>query len=164
MIIDFHTHVCTPEDAAKPYWQGRCPLTIENVLDAQKIAGVDMTVISNPLHELRGMDRAQQLEIVKKQNRIDLLPSAGGALRLRDGGCRSLHFRDRRAAAEVVEAAGRGRDKADAPVAGGRAKGLFGECQAAPEDLIRHAARFNFIVACEAITASMTIRTQTFLA
>ena len=58
MIIDFHTHVCTPEDAAKPYWQGRCPLTIENVLDAQKIAGVDMTVISNPLHELRGMDWA----------------------------------------------------------------------------------------------------------
>ena len=69
MIIDIHTHVHTPEDAAKPYWQGRCPMTIENVLDAQQAAGVDVTVVSNPLHELRGMDRDQQLKTVEAQNR-----------------------------------------------------------------------------------------------
>jgi len=69
VIIDFHTHVCTPEDAAHPFWKGRCPLTIEDILDAQTVAGVDVTVVSNPLHELRDMDRAQQLEAIKKQNR-----------------------------------------------------------------------------------------------
>ena len=69
MIIDIHTHVHTPEDAAKPFWQGRCPMTIENVLEAQKLAGIDVTVVSNPLHDLRHMDRAQQLEAVTDQNR-----------------------------------------------------------------------------------------------
>ena len=69
MIIDIHTHVHTPEDAAKPFWRGRCPMTIENVLEAQQVAGVDVTVVSNPLHELRDMDRAQQLQAVEAQNR-----------------------------------------------------------------------------------------------
>jgi aminocarboxymuconate-semialdehyde decarboxylase len=69
MIIDIHTHVHTPEDAAKPYWQGRCPMTIENALDAQKKAGIDVTVVSNPLHDLRDMDRAQQLKACQAQNR-----------------------------------------------------------------------------------------------
>jgi len=69
MIIDIHTHVHTPEDAARPFWQGRCPMTIENVLEAQKLAGIDVTVVSNPLHDLRHMDRAQQLEAVSAQNR-----------------------------------------------------------------------------------------------
>ncbi len=70
MIIDIHTHVHTPEDAARPFWQGRCPMTIANALEAQKAAGVDVTVISNPLHDLRSMDRAQQLEAVRAQNRF----------------------------------------------------------------------------------------------
>jgi aminocarboxymuconate-semialdehyde decarboxylase len=70
MIIDFHTHVVRPEDqVSDPLWQGRCPLTIENVLEAQAIGGVDASVVSNPLHELRRMDRAQQLDHVRKYNR-----------------------------------------------------------------------------------------------
>jgi predicted TIM-barrel fold metal-dependent hydrolase len=69
MIIDIHTHVCTPEDAAAPYWKGRCPLTIENILEAQQVAGVDVTMVSNPMHELRNMNPAQQLAAVQKQNR-----------------------------------------------------------------------------------------------
>lgn len=31
MIIDWHTHVYPPEAAAAPEWQGRCPMTLENV-------------------------------------------------------------------------------------------------------------------------------------
>jgi aminocarboxymuconate-semialdehyde decarboxylase len=69
MIIDIHTHVCTPETAAQPYWRGRCPMTIEHVLDAAERAGIDATVVSNPLHELRDMDRGQQLKAVEAQNR-----------------------------------------------------------------------------------------------
>ena len=60
MIIDFHTHVQTPEQQAAPFWQGRCPMTIENVLEAQKEAGVDATLVSQPIHELRNMDREQR--------------------------------------------------------------------------------------------------------
>ena len=69
MIIDFHTHVQTPEQQQDPFWRGRCPMTIENVLEAQKEAGVDATLVSQPIHELRNMDRDRQLETVKKVNR-----------------------------------------------------------------------------------------------
>ena len=81
MIIDFHTHVFPPEDfetftgtgfhknvGAK---KGRPPATIENVLEAAKIGGVDISVISNPIHNLRDMDRAQQLERCQRQNRYN---------------------------------------------------------------------------------------------
>lgn len=68
MIIDWHTHVHTPEDAAQPFWHGRCPMTIENVLGAMDDAGIDMTVISNPLHELRDMARNEQRSTVRRQN------------------------------------------------------------------------------------------------
>src|SRR5262245_65287326 len=82
MIIDFHVHVLPPEDmpaftgtgfhrnihAAK---NGRVPTTIENALEAAKIGGVDITVISNPIHNLRDMDRKQQLERCKRQNRFN---------------------------------------------------------------------------------------------
>jgi aminocarboxymuconate-semialdehyde decarboxylase len=81
MIIDFHTHVFPPEDfetftgtgfhknvGAK---KGRPPATIENVLEAAKIGGVDISVISNPIHNLRDMDRAQQLARCQRQNRYN---------------------------------------------------------------------------------------------
>jgi aminocarboxymuconate-semialdehyde decarboxylase len=80
MIIDFHTHVLPPEDQrtftagqfhknVRAPKDGRVPTTIENVLEAQEIGGVDITVISNPLHNLRDMDRGQQLERVMRHNR-----------------------------------------------------------------------------------------------
>ena len=68
MIIDFHTHVMPPEMAAAPVWRGKCPMTIENVLEAAKEGGVDRTVISNPGHELRNMDERQQLATVRMIN------------------------------------------------------------------------------------------------
>jgi aminocarboxymuconate-semialdehyde decarboxylase len=68
MIIDFHTHVMPPEMAAAPIWRGKCPMTIENVLEAAKEGGVDRTVISNPAHELRHMDAGQQLATVRMIN------------------------------------------------------------------------------------------------
>src|SRR5262245_41066389 len=81
MIIDFHVHVLPPEDMAaftgtqfhknigashKP-----SPTTIENALEAAKVGGVDITVISNPIHNLRDMDRQQQLERCQRQNRFN---------------------------------------------------------------------------------------------
>jgi len=68
MIIDFHTHVMPPQMAADPIWRGKCPMTIENVLEAAKAGGVDRTVISNPAHELRHMDAEQRLKTVRMIN------------------------------------------------------------------------------------------------
>ena len=68
MIIDFHTHVMPPQMAADPIWRGKCPMTIENVLEAAKEGGVDRTVISNPAHELRHMDADQRLKTVRMIN------------------------------------------------------------------------------------------------
>ena len=70
MIIDFHTHVLALTDqdsftgtkfhSGVRAGKGRAvPNTIENVLEAQKIGGVDVSVISNPLHNMRDMDREQ---------------------------------------------------------------------------------------------------------
>jgi aminocarboxymuconate-semialdehyde decarboxylase len=80
MIIDFHTHVFPPAEwgnftstgfhkniKAKA---GKPPGTIENVLEAAKIGGVDISVISNPLHNMRDMDREQQLALCQAQNRF----------------------------------------------------------------------------------------------
>jgi aminocarboxymuconate-semialdehyde decarboxylase len=69
MIIEFHNHVHLPEWAKRPYWQGKCPMVIDNVLRVNEEAGVDLIVISNALHELKGTDRPYQLKIVKELNR-----------------------------------------------------------------------------------------------
>jgi aminocarboxymuconate-semialdehyde decarboxylase len=69
MIIDWHTHLHTPGQAAAPFWQGRCPMTIDNILTAQEEAGIDMTVVSNPMHELRQMEADEQLAEISELNR-----------------------------------------------------------------------------------------------
>jgi len=56
VIIDFHTHVYPPKQQAAPHWQGRCPMTIENVLAAAQRHGIDATVISNHTPYLRDAD------------------------------------------------------------------------------------------------------------
>ena len=53
MLIDWHTHIHSPQNQAKPYWRGRCPMTLENVLAAHQLAGLDKSVISNSGHFLR---------------------------------------------------------------------------------------------------------------
>jgi len=82
MIIDFHVHVLPPEDMAA--FTGTqfhknigarhktSPTTIENALEAAKIGGVDITVISNPIHNLRDMDPHQQFERCQRQNRFNV--------------------------------------------------------------------------------------------
>src|ERR1700676_4678289 len=87
MIIDFHVHVLPPEDMPaftgtgfhrniRAPKSGGVPTTIENALEAAKIGGVDITVISNPLHNLRDMDRQQQLERCQRQNRFNAAQQA----------------------------------------------------------------------------------------
>jgi aminocarboxymuconate-semialdehyde decarboxylase len=53
VLIDWHTHIHSPANQAKPYWRGRCPMTLENVLAAHALAGLDKSVVSNAGHFLR---------------------------------------------------------------------------------------------------------------
>ena len=69
MIIDWHTHVYPPAEAAKPVWRGRCPMTIENVLVAQERAGIDISVISNTLHSIRRASGVEALAFIGESNR-----------------------------------------------------------------------------------------------
>ena len=65
MIIDWHAHIYTPEEAADdrrtydgqsgPSWGERgCPMVLENFLDAHHQAGIDLSVVTNAAHYLRG--------------------------------------------------------------------------------------------------------------
>jgi aminocarboxymuconate-semialdehyde decarboxylase len=69
MIIDWHTHVNPPSEAEKPIWQGRCPMTIENVLAAQERTHIDASVVSNTLHYLRRASPAEALAAIESSNR-----------------------------------------------------------------------------------------------
>jgi hypothetical protein len=65
VIIDWHAHIYTPEEAAGdlgtldgkngPKWGERgCPMVLENFLDAHYANGIDISVVTNAAHYLRG--------------------------------------------------------------------------------------------------------------
>ncbi len=69
MIIEWHTHVYPPEEAAgSPFWGGRCPMTLENVLAAHDEVGLDFSVVSNAAHYLRAKAPADELRAVARWN------------------------------------------------------------------------------------------------
>src|SRR5262249_25025435 len=77
MIIDWHAHIYTPDEAAddKGAWDGKdgprwgergCPMVLENFLDAHHKAGIDISVFSNAAHYLRGKRADEELAAVQK--------------------------------------------------------------------------------------------------
>ncbi len=68
MIIDFHTHVHPPHEQERPFWQGRCPATIENVLALHEEASLDISVISSAGHYLRAHSREEALPMLRQSN------------------------------------------------------------------------------------------------
>ena len=63
MIIDWHSHIYTPEEAADdlgtidgkrgPRWGERgCAMVLENFLDAHHRNGIDISVVTNAAHYL----------------------------------------------------------------------------------------------------------------
>jgi aminocarboxymuconate-semialdehyde decarboxylase len=76
VIIEWHTHVYPPEEAAAdarafdgksgPTWAGRCPMTLENVLDAHHKAGIDISVVSNAAHYMRGKADKDELAAIQR--------------------------------------------------------------------------------------------------
>jgi len=68
MVIDFHTHVHPPEEAARPFWNGRCPATIENVLALHDAHGLDVSVITSAAHYLRNFTREEAVPALRRSN------------------------------------------------------------------------------------------------
>ena len=76
MIIEWHTHIYPPEEAAAdtltwdgksgPTWEGRCPMTLENVLAAHQRCNIDVTVFSNAAHYMRGKAPSEELKAVQR--------------------------------------------------------------------------------------------------
>jgi aminocarboxymuconate-semialdehyde decarboxylase len=66
VIIEWHNHVYPPEEAAAPEWEGRCPMNIDNVLDANRKAGVDAIVVSNAAHYMRHKSDKDELNAIKR--------------------------------------------------------------------------------------------------
>jgi aminocarboxymuconate-semialdehyde decarboxylase len=75
VIIEWHTHVYPPEEAndsptwdgrGGPSWAGRCPMTIENVLDAHYKNNIDITVMTNASHYMRGKPENEELAAVRR--------------------------------------------------------------------------------------------------
>src|SRR5262249_5010346 len=70
LLIDWHVHIHDIKDQANPFWQGRCPMTLENVLAAHKLAGLDRTVVSNAVHYLRFCKTAKEtVDALESSNR-----------------------------------------------------------------------------------------------
>src|SRR5947199_8338369 len=68
MIIDWHTHVHSLAEQAAPFWGGRCPATIDNVLRLHDEVGLDVSVISNSGHYLKAYTRDEALPIIREAN------------------------------------------------------------------------------------------------
>jgi aminocarboxymuconate-semialdehyde decarboxylase len=77
VIIEWHTHVYPPEETGDnpaldgkigPGWDGRCPMTLENVLDAHYKSNIDITVVSNAAHYMRGKPASEELKAIQRWN------------------------------------------------------------------------------------------------
>src|SRR5260370_19176127 len=53
MRIDWHVHINDPKYAGLPWWQHPVPMSLENALEAHRLAGLDRTVITNAVHHIR---------------------------------------------------------------------------------------------------------------
>jgi aminocarboxymuconate-semialdehyde decarboxylase len=64
-IVEWHTHVIPPEDTKDPHWRGKCPLTIENVIDAHDKTDIALSVVTDSIHQLKDYTKAQALDTLK---------------------------------------------------------------------------------------------------
>lgn len=75
MIIEWHTHVYPHEEAGADtpawrgkdaaMWGGKCPMTLENVLDAHERTEINVTIVSNAAHYLRDRSQADLIKAIR---------------------------------------------------------------------------------------------------
>jgi aminocarboxymuconate-semialdehyde decarboxylase len=68
MIVDWHAHAYPPEIASQRRWGKIYPLMIENLLEAHERAGIDLCVVSNTLHYIKGKPPAEALGYIRRWN------------------------------------------------------------------------------------------------
>ena len=76
MILDWHSHIYTPEEAADDLrtWDGNtgpswgehgCPMVLENFVRAHKENNIDISVVTNAAHYLKGKRADEELPSVQ---------------------------------------------------------------------------------------------------
>ena len=76
MILDWHAHIYTPEEAADdlrtwdgntgPSWGERgCPMVLENFVRAHRENNIDISVVSNAAHYLKGKRDDEELASIQ---------------------------------------------------------------------------------------------------
>jgi len=76
MILDWHSHIYTPEEAAGDLrtWDGNtgpswgehgCPMVLENFLRAHEQNNIDISVVTNAAHYLKGKRADEELPSVQ---------------------------------------------------------------------------------------------------
>lgn len=68
MIVDWHAHVYPPDLAGGRRGGGDSPLTLEKLLEAHERAGIDLCVVSNPMHHLRDKSLADAFSFIQRWN------------------------------------------------------------------------------------------------
>jgi aminocarboxymuconate-semialdehyde decarboxylase len=53
MIVNWHAHTYPPEEADTPEWQGRSPMGLDRLLRIHEEAGIDLAVVTNPIHYVK---------------------------------------------------------------------------------------------------------------
>ena len=76
MILDWHSHIYTPEEAADDLrtWDGNtgpswgehgCPMVLETFLRAHEQNNIDISVVTNAAHYLKGKQASEELPSVQ---------------------------------------------------------------------------------------------------
>jgi predicted TIM-barrel fold metal-dependent hydrolase len=66
MILNWHSHLQTPEQCDTPEWQGRCPMTLDTLTRIHDQEHVDKVVVSNPVHYIKKMSEAEGLKEIQR--------------------------------------------------------------------------------------------------
>jgi predicted TIM-barrel fold metal-dependent hydrolase len=66
VLINWHAHAMPPSELANPLWQNKSPATIEKLLAIHEAAGVDLAVVTNPVHYVKGKPAHEALRLIQE--------------------------------------------------------------------------------------------------
>src|SRR6266545_1710215 len=67
MIVNWHAHTQPPEEVAAQTWPGGdSPLFIDRLIEAHERNGIDLAVVTNPIHYLKGRSDAECLRAIER--------------------------------------------------------------------------------------------------
>jgi predicted TIM-barrel fold metal-dependent hydrolase len=68
VLINWHAHAMPQSELNNRTWQGRSPATIEKLLAIHEENGVDLAVVSNPVHYVKGKSPAEAFRLFQEND------------------------------------------------------------------------------------------------